>query len=120
MEKNDYSDKLRQLTGKLKKFRDDREWGQFHTPKNLAIDISIESAELLAEFEWQEFDKNNIDKLHLARIEDEVGDVLNSLILFADTLDIDLIEVADKKVDKTALKYPIEKSKGRAVKYKYL
>lgn len=108
-------DRFKTLQDRLIKFRDDRDWGQFHTPKNLATSVSIEAAELLECFQWSL--DNDITKLDLEHIAEEMSDVLNYLMLLADRLDIDLIDSALKKIDKNKLKYPVEKSKGKSDKY---
>ena len=83
-------------------FRDDREWRQFHTPKDLAISLSLEAAELLEIFQWSGADLECRDKL--GRIREELADVLSYCVLMAD-------------VDQNAAKYPVEKARGSAAKY---
>lgn len=98
------------LISKLLKFRDDRDWKQFHTAENLAKSISIESAELLELFQWT--GNANIEEL-----KDEIADIYIYLLLLATNLNIDLNEIADRKIDKNKQKYPIAKSKGNSKKY---
>lgn len=100
-----------QLVAKVKKFNDDRDWDQFHTPENIAKSVVIEAGELLECFQW---DNENFDKEAVC---EEMADVFTYLIDLADRLDVDLIEVTDRKVDKNALKYPVEKAKGKNTKY---
>ena len=100
-----------QLVAKVKKFNDDRDWDQFHTPENIAKSVTIEAGELLECFQW---DNENFDKEAVC---EEMADVFTYLIDLADRLDVDLIEVTDRKVDKNALKYPVEKAKGKNTKY---
>ena len=99
-----------ELMQELIKFQTDRDWEQFHTPENLAKSISIEAAELLEHFQWNnEFNKDEVV--------DELADVLNYCFLMADALDVDVKEIILNKMEKTAKKYPISKSKGVSTKY---
>ena len=98
------------LINKLLKFRDERDWKQFHTPENLAKSISIESAELLELFQWSS--QANIEEL-----KDEMADVYIYLLLLANNLNIDLNVIADKKIEKNNQNYPISQSKGNSKKY---
>lgn len=103
-------DKYDELKNKIIKFKKDRDWDQFHSPENLAKSISIEAAELLECFQWN-------DEYDINAVTDEMADVFAYLINMADKLNIDLIDITNKKVDKNAIKYPIEKAKGNAKKY---
>ena len=97
------------------KFRDDRDWRQFHTPKDLAISLSLEAAELLELFQWSGTDlecPGNRDKLR-----EELADVLSYCILMADVCELDLDEIMNEKVTKNEAKYPVEKARGNASKY---
>ena len=97
------------------KFRDDRDWRQFHTPKDLAISLSLEAAELLELFQWSGADlecTGNRDKLR-----EELADVLSYCILLADVCGLDLDEIMNEKVTKNEAKYPVEKARGNAAKY---
>lgn len=96
-------------------FRDDRDWRQFHTPKDLAISLSLEAAELLEVFQWSGTDLKCENKL--SQIREELADVLSYCILMADVCGLDLDEIMNEKVAKNERKYPVEKSKGRASKY---
>lgn len=94
----------------LIKFQKERDWKKFHTPENLAKSISIESAELLEHFQWgKEYDINEVAE--------ELADVLIYCIYMADSLDLDINEIILNKMEKNAVKYPIDKSKGNAKKY---
>ena len=106
-------DKLEKLKNKVLKFIDDRDWDQFHSPDNLAKSISIEAAELLECFQWG-------NEYELEAVTDEMADVFIYLLDLANKLNVDLIDIADKKMDKNALKYPVEKSKGKSSKYNKL
>lgn len=100
------------------KFRDDRSWKQFHNPKDLAISISLEAAELLEVFQWSAEDvvcEQKIDK-----IKEELADVVNYCILMADACDLDLDTIVSEKIKRNNEKYPVEKAKGSAKKYNEL
>ena len=97
------------------KFRDDRNWKQFHNPKDLAISISLEAAELLEVFQWSAEDvvcETKIDK-----IREELADVLNYCILMADACGLNMDEIIVEKVKRNGVKYPVEKAKDSAKKY---
>ena len=109
---------LSKMTEMVLKFRAERDWAQFHTAKELAISLVIESAELLEIMQWRqgaELDKA-IEK-RKQEIADELGDVLHSVLLLAHDLKIDLANAFVDKLEKAAARYPIEKAKGRAAKY---
>ena len=108
----------KKLVEKIIKFRDDRNWSQFHNPKDLAISISLEAAELLELFQWSNSDEaveNNYQEL-----QDELADILIYCTLMADKLDIDLDEAVKKKLEKNEKKYPVEKSYNSKEKYDQL
>jgi NTP pyrophosphatase (non-canonical NTP hydrolase) len=97
------------------KFRDDRNWKQFHNPKDLAISISLEAAELLEVFQWSADDvicENKKDK-----IREELADVVNYCILMADACGLDLDEIVQAKIKRNNEKYPVEKAYGSKQKY---
>lgn len=98
------------LLERLLKFRDARDWKQFHTPENLAKSLSIEASELLECFQWS-------DKYDIEDVKSEVADLYTYLLLFANTLDIDLEKVASDKLNVSEKKYPVDKAKGNATKY---
>lgn len=99
-----------ELLKRIKKFRDDRDWKQFHTPENLSKSIIIEAAELLENFQWDDtYDKENVM--------DEIADVMNYCLLLADTLDIDIIANMNRKMDINEDKYPVDLVKGSSKKY---
>ncbi len=97
------------------KFRDDRDWKQFHNPKDLAISISLEAAELLEVFQWSGEDITSDGKLE--KIAEELADVVNYCVLMADVCNLDLDEIVQKKIAVNTAKYPVEKAKGRSDKY---
>ena len=94
----------------LRQFVNERDWGQFHTPSNLAKSISIESAELLELFQWS-------DEADVESVRDELADVLTYCILLADKYGLDAESIILEKLERTAIKYPIEKSRGNSTKY---
>jgi NTP pyrophosphatase (non-canonical NTP hydrolase) len=99
-------------------FRDEREWRQFHTPKELAIQLVLEAGELLALMQW----KNGKDlERHLEErrgdVADELADVMHSVVLIADEMGIDLGKAFKEKMGKNAKKYPVEKARGSSKKY---
>ena len=98
------------------RFRDDRDWRQFHTPKDLAISMSLEAAELLEIFQWSGEDVH-CSEAQLAHVRDELADVLSYCILMADVCGLDLDEIMNTKVSKNEAKYPVEKARGNAAKY---
>lgn len=109
---------INSLLKKLLKFRKDRDWEQFHNPKNLAVSLSLEANEVLEHFQWLDFDQSKAyGKQHKEEIAEEMADVLNYLLLLAHDLDVDLVEQSLKKISKNSDKYPISKSKGSSKKY---
>ena len=104
-------DKYEALVKKIDKFNKDRDWDRFHSEANIAKSVCIEAGELLECFQW---DNENFDKNAVC---DEMADVFTYIINLALRLDVDLLEVTDKKLDRNALKYPIEKARGKNTKY---
>ena len=96
-------------------FRDDRDWKQFHNPKDLAISISLEASELLEVFQWSGSDVICMDKK--GKIAEELADVVNYCVLMADACGLDLNEIVQKKIAVNSEKYPINKAKGKSSKY---
>ncbi len=107
-------DRLEELMLKLKEFSDERDWNRFHTPSNLAKSISIEAAELLECFQWSD------DEFDSDAVLDELADVMNYCLRMTQVLGVDMIDIVSRKMDKNAKKYPVEKSKGKSVKYNRL
>lgn len=99
----------------LIKFRDDRDWEQFHNPKDLALALSIESAELLELYLWKKAEDANIDK-----VKEELADVFAYAILLSHHYNIDINQILEDKIQQNALKYPVEKAKGKSDKYNEL
>ncbi|HEY8507113.1 MAG TPA: nucleotide pyrophosphohydrolase [Steroidobacteraceae bacterium] len=109
---------LQELALRLREFAAERDWDQFHSPKNLAMALVAEAGELAAEFQWlTEAQSANPDPAQLARIRAECADVLNFLVRLADKLDIDLIAAAHAKIEDNARRYPADKVRGSAKKY---
>ena len=103
-------DRLEELNQRIKRFNDDRDWNQFHTPSNLAKSISIEANELLECYQWSE-------DADIASVKEELADVMNYCLQLAQVLNVDIIEIIQAKMDKNEKKYPIDKAKGVATKY---
>ena len=108
---------MKDLIQQLREFSEERDWDQFHSPKNLAMALSVEVAEIVEHFQWttQEQSRNlNNDKL--AKIKDEIGDVMIYLASLSDKLGIDMLEAAIEKIEKNRGKYPANKVKGKSLK----
>lgn len=97
------------------KFREDRNWKQFHNPKDLAISISLEASELLEVFQWSAEDVVCAEKMD--KIKEELADVVNYCILMADTCGLNLDEIVCEKIERNNEKYPVEKAYGKKEKY---
>jgi NTP pyrophosphatase (non-canonical NTP hydrolase) len=109
---------LQNLIDKLTAFRDARDWAQFHDPRNLALALSIEAAELNELFLWKKGeDASSIDP---QRLREELADVFAYALLMADRCGFDVEEIVLEKISKNELKYPVEKAKGSAEKYNRL
>lgn len=104
-------ERLEELLERIKKFNDEREWHQFHTPSNLAKSISIEANELLECFQWDDINYDMDDVL------EELADVTNYCLQMAQVLGVDIIDIVNKKMDVTEKKYPVDKAKGVSTKY---
>ncbi|MDA9472953.1 nucleotide pyrophosphohydrolase [Enterococcus sp. 5H] len=104
-----------ELIERINQFRDERDWRQFHNPKDLAISISLEASELLENFQWktsEEAKENNQEN-----IEQELADVLIYSLMLASDLGLDIEEIIEKKLELNGKKYPVGKSKGNKEKY---
>ncbi len=108
----------KETVNKVLKFRDDRDWKQFHDPKDLAISISLEASELLEIFQWSRDDVYCLDKID--KIKEELADVVNYCILMADACNLDLDKIITDKIKLNAAKYPVDKAKGTSTKYNEL
>jgi len=103
---------------KILRFRDERNWKQFHTPRDLAISISIEAAELLEHFQWNPSDEDIAAKRE--EISEELADVLVYCVYLSDTLHFDMDKIVCDKIDKNFRKYSVEKAFGNSRKYSEL
>ena len=102
---------MKETINRIRKFRNDRDWSQFHTPANLSKAISIEAGELLEEFSQ---DEENYNKEHVL---EELANVMVYCIHMADSLGVDLEEIINSKMDNNEKKYPVDKAKGNSKKY---
>ncbi|MFZ5515386.1 MAG: nucleotide pyrophosphohydrolase [Candidatus Zhuqueibacterota bacterium] len=109
---------LNAILDKIKRFRDDRDWMQFHSPKNLAVSVVLEASELLEQFQWKTDEEvERYLKANQVAVEEEVADVAIYLLELADKLGIDLIDVMERKIEKNEIKYPVARARGKAAKY---
>lgn len=109
---------LNDLRDDILRFSAEREWGPFHSPKNLAMSVASEAGELLEVFQWLTEDQSKqLDNEAMQAAQDEIGDVLICLTNLAARLGIDPLIAAQNKMQKNRAKYPVDKSRGRAVKY---
>jgi len=109
---------IRQITEKIKKFRDERDWMQFHDPKNMAVSIMLEASELLEHFQWKTTEEvEKYARQNHSKIKDEIADIALYLFELADNLGISLIDAMEQKLKKNEMKYPVEKSRGKHTKY---
>ena len=111
-----YEDLLRAVLA----FRDARDWKQFHNPKDLAISVALEAAELLEHFQWKtptEVARHLADPRRLEEVADEMADVQNLLLALSDAAGVDLYAATLRKLKKAARKYPVRKARGTAKKY---
>ena len=106
---------IEEITNSLVQFRNERDWDQFHNPKDLAIALNIETSELLELFLWKSSEEANIDK-----IKEELADVFAYAFLIAEKYQLDVKEIVLEKIKKNAIKYPVDKSKGNSNKYNEL
>ena len=112
---------INKITKKIIQFRDERDWMQFHDPKNMAVSIILEASELLEHFQWKT--KEEVEKYVMqnkSEIKDEIADIALYLFELADNLGINLIGAMEEKLKKNAMKYPVEKAKGKHTKYNKL
>ena len=106
---------IKELTDKVNQFRDDRNWKQFHNPKDLAVSLSLEASELLENFQWKTSEE--AVKVNLENIKDELADVLIYAMLLANDLGLDVEKIVKNKIGKNEMKYPVEKAYGVKTKY---
>jgi NTP pyrophosphatase (non-canonical NTP hydrolase) len=103
---------IQKITEELRKFRDERDWAQFHNPKDLALALSIEASELLEVFLWKSAEAADADK-----VKEELADVFAYAFMLADKYGLDVAQIMQDKLAKNKLKYPVAKAKGSAKKY---
>lgn len=112
---------IKNLTKRIIDFRNVRDWKQFHNPKDLSLSLVLEAAEVMEHFQWKsEAEIDEYVKTHKDEIAEELADVMNYLLLTAHDLDIDICDALSKKIDKSEIKYPVEKAKGKHTKYNKL
>ncbi len=111
-------DKYKKVIEELIKFRNDRDWEQFHDSKNLALAISIEASELNELFLWKK--DADVEKINRERLKEELADILSFSFLLAEKHDLDVFDIVLEKVKQNGLKYPIDKAKGKSDKYDQL
>lgn len=120
MPHTDQTTTVQELRDAVLKFRNERDWEQFHTPKDLALAISIEAGELAEHFLWKK-DGETVtalqDPVKMEKISDELADVFNYVLCLANVLNIDIASSAFRKIEKNSAKYPVEKAKGSSKKY---
>ena len=115
---HDQTSDLLGLREQLRSFVAEREWQQFHTPKNLASALAVEAAELLEPFQWlQNGELAELNDATRIAIRHEMADVLNYLVMLADRLNVDLIAAAQEKIALNAQKYPVDQARGSIKKY---
>ncbi len=109
---------MKKLQNAIEKFADARDWEQYHCPKNLAMALSVETAELMEIFQWMETEESRkVSADTLNEIEEEIGDVMIYLAGLAAKFSIDPLQAAHKKMEKNERKYPAEKVRGKSKKY---
>jgi len=111
---------MKLLKEKLRKFAEERNWEQFHSPKNLTMALGGEVGELLDIFQWLKEEESNLENIsdkNLAKTKEELADIFLYIIRLADKLDIDLIQEANNKIETNRTKYPVNLSKDNAIKY---
>jgi NTP pyrophosphatase (non-canonical NTP hydrolase) len=114
-------DSIQKLTQKIVKFRDNRDWKQFHNPKDVALSLVLEATEVLEHFQWKNGkDIDEYVKKNKEEISEELADVLYWILLMSHDLDIDIKKALDRKLKINDKKYPVEKAKGKSTKYNKL
>jgi len=112
------TDPLIELRDALRRFAAERDWDQFHSPRNLAAALSVEAAELLEPFQWLTDEQSrDLPPETRAAVEQELADVLLYLVRLADKLDVDLAAAARAKIGRNAARYPVDKARGSSRKY---
>lgn len=120
-DKGERMNEIKKITEKIIKFRDERDWLQFHNHKDMALSLVLEAAEVLEHFQWKSPDEvANHGKINKDEISEELADVAMYLFELADNLGIDLKKAIESKLKKNARKYPVAKAKGKHTKYNKL
>ena len=109
------ANEIKELMHEIDAFTQERDWDQFHNPKDLAVALSIEASELLEAFLWKQPEDAKIEK-----VKEELADVFNYALLIASKYNFDVAEIVREKLEKNARKYPVEKARGVATKYNEL
>ena len=110
--------RIDELARRVERFAEERDWQQFHSPKNLAMALTVEAAELQEHFQWLTQEQSReLSAEKLAAVEAEMGDVLIYLLRLADRLGVDLVAAAERKMDVNARNYPVDLARGNATKY---
>ena len=111
-------DAFERIKLKLREFADQRDWDQFHSPKNLSMALSVEASELVEHFQWlTEKDSSSLNAKNLSEVADEIADIQLYLIRIADKLGVDIVTTSMAKIEKNAKKYPADKVRGQSKKY---
>ena len=109
---------MQDLIESIRRFAEERDWEQFHSPKNLSMALTVEAGELMEHMQWlTDEESRNLSAEKLLKVEEEIGDVLIYLLRLADKLDINPLEAARKKLKINADKYPVKDARGNARKY---
>jgi NTP pyrophosphatase (non-canonical NTP hydrolase) len=115
------STELETIKIRLREFAKERDWDQFHSPKNFSMALIVECAELVEHFQWLTDEQSKrLPEETLDEVSLEMADIMIYLIRLADKLDVDLLKTVNRKMELNAIKYPVEKSKGLATKYNKL
>ncbi|MFW5431394.1 MAG: nucleotide pyrophosphohydrolase [Methylophilaceae bacterium] len=111
-------DSLDDLRARVNAFVEERDWAQFHSPKNLSMAMIVEAGEVVEHFQWMtEQDSRNLDAETTVQVGQELSDTFVYLLRIAEVCGIDLVDAANKKIDLNAKKYPVDKAKGSNAKY---
>ncbi|MCS0187469.1 nucleotide pyrophosphohydrolase [Vibrio alginolyticus] len=109
---------IENLKNRIKKFTKERNWDQFHSPKNLSMALTVEASELLETLQWlTEEQSKTLTIKQKSKMEEEVADIFLYLLMFCEKTGIDLITASNNKIDSNGNKYPVEKSYGNSKKY---
>ena len=111
-------DSIDAIKARINQFAEERDWSQFHSPKNLAMAMIVEAAELVEHFQWMtEQESKNLDQEKKEQVAQELSDTFVYLLRIAEVCEIDLIDAVNKKIELNEKKYPIDKAKGSNAKY---